>query len=165
MSQWSGITWRGYASFWGVIRRSMVAKYCIFVIVIWSLSHVWVFVTSWTAASEASLYFTISQSLLNSCPLSQWYYPTSSASVALLSSCLQSFPALESFAKSWFFASGSQRIEASASVFQMNIQGWFPLGLTGLILQSKGVWRVLQVSHLPHFCLITWAFYDLTSSL
>ena len=107
--------------------------------------------TSWTAARQASLYFTISQSLLNSCPLSEWYYPTSSPSVALLS-CLQSFPALESFAKSRLFASGSQRIEASASVFPMNIQGWFPLGLTGLILQSKGVWRVFSSTTIWMYC-------------
>ena len=43
------------------------------------------------------------------------------------------------------FASGGPSIGAlaSASVFPMNIQGWFPLGLTGLIsLQSKGLSRV-----------------------
>ena len=41
-----------------------------------------------------------------------------------------------------FFASG---IGASASVLPMNIQGWFPLGLTGWIfLQSKGLWRVFS---------------------
>ena len=40
-----------------------------------------------------------------------------------------------------FFASGDQSIVISASVLPMNIQGWFPSGLTGLIsLQSKGVW-------------------------
>ena len=56
------------------------------------------------------------------------------------SSCLQSFPASGSFPMSQLFASGSQNIgaSASASVLLMNIQGWFPLGLTGLIsLQSK----------------------------
>ena len=55
---------------------------------------------------------------------------------------LQSFPAWESFAMSWFFASCGQSIgvSASASVLSMNIQGWFPLGLTGWIsLQSKGL--------------------------
>ena len=56
------------------------------------------------------------------------------------SSCLQSFPALGSFLMSQLFTSGGQSIgaSASASVFPMNIQGWFPLGLTSLIsLQSK----------------------------
>ena len=51
------------------------------------------------------------------------------------SSCLQSFPASGSFPMSWLFASGGQSIGASASlsVLPGNIQGWFPLGLTGLI--------------------------------
>ena len=62
-------------------------------------------------------------------------------------SCLQSFPASGSFPMSQVFTSGGQNIEASASasVLLINIQGWFPLGLTGLIsLQSKGLSRVLQ---------------------
>ena len=68
----------------------------------------------------------------NSCPLSQWYHPTISSSVAPFSSCLQSFPALRSFPVSWLFASGGQSTgaSASASVLPMNIQGWFPFGLT-----------------------------------
>ena len=60
-------------------------------------------------------------------------------------SCLQSFPASGSFPMSQFFASGGQSIEASASasIFPMNIQDWFPKGLTGLIsLLSKGLSRV-----------------------
>ena len=61
------------------------------------------------------------------------------------SSCLQSFPASGSFSVSWLFAWGGQSIgaSASASVLSVNIQDWFPLGLTGLIsLQSKGLSRV-----------------------
>ena len=57
------------------------------------LSHGRLFVTPWTAACQALLFSTISQSLLKSCPLSQWYYPTISSSVVPFSSCLQSFPA------------------------------------------------------------------------
>ena len=49
------------------------------------------------------------------------------------SSCLQSFPALGSFPMSQLFTSGGQGIGASASVLPMNIQDWFPLGLTDLI--------------------------------
>ena len=77
----------------------------------------------------------------NSCPLSLWCHPTISSSVIPYSSCPQSFPATGSFLISWLFASGGQSIGAStsASVPPMNIQGWFLLGLTGLIsLQSKG---------------------------
>ena len=59
--------------------------------------------------------------------------------------CPQSFPASGSFPKNGLFASGGQSIGASASVLPMNIQGRFPLGLTGLIsLQSKGLSRVFS---------------------
>ena len=97
-----------------------------------------------TAAHLASLSFTISLSLLNSCPLNRWSHPTISSSVVLFSSCLQSFSASESFPVSGLFASGGQsiRASASASALPMNIQGWYPLGLTGLILLSKGLSRV-----------------------
>ena len=68
-----------------------------------------------------------------------WIMSISSSST-LFSFCLQSFPESGSFPMSRLFPSGGQNIgaSASASVFLMNIQGWFPLGLTGLIsLQSK----------------------------
>ena len=82
-----------------------------------------------------------------SCPLSRWYHPTISSSVIPFSSHLQSFPASGSFQMSQHFASGSQRIGASAlaSVLPINIQGWFPLVWTGWIsLQSKGLLRVFS---------------------
>ena len=76
----------------------------------------------------------------NSCPLSQWCHLTISSSVVPFSSYLQSFPASGSSPMSLIFVSGGQSIGASASVLPMNIQGWFPLGLTGLIsLRSKGL--------------------------
>ena len=78
----------------------------------------------------------------NSCPLSQWCNPAISCSVIPLSSCPQFFPASGSFPVSQLLASGGQSIGASAlaSVLPMNVQGWFPLGLTGLIsLLSKGL--------------------------
>ena len=81
----------------------------------------------------------------SSCPLNQWCIPTISSSVIPSSSCLQSFPASGSFPMSHLSASGGPSIGASASatVLPMNIQGRFPLGLTGLIsLQSKGLSRV-----------------------
>ena len=66
----------------------------------------------------------------NSCPSSQWYYPTISSSSTLFSFCFQSSPASGSFPVSCLFASGGQSIGASASalVLPMKIQGWFPLG-------------------------------------
>ena len=84
---------------------------------------------------------------LNSCLLSRWCHPTISSSVVPFSSCLQSFPASRSFPVSWLLTSGGQSIgaSASASLLPMNIQNWFPLGLTGWIsLQSKGLSRVFS---------------------
>ena len=68
----------------------------------------------------------------NSSPLSQWCHPVISSSVTPFSSCSQTSG---SFPVSHFFISGGQSIRAStlASVFSMNIQGWFPLGLTSLV--------------------------------
>ena len=83
----------------------------------------------------------------NSCPLSWWCHPTISFSIVPFSSRLQCFPASGSFPMSQFFASGSQSIgvSASASGLPMNIQGWFPLHLTGWIsLQSKGLSRIFS---------------------
>ena len=88
-----------------------------------------------------------SRACSNSCPLSQWCHLTISSSVIPFSSYLQSFPASGSFPMSLFFASGGQsiRASASASVLPMNNQGWFSLGLTGLIsLLSKGLSRVFS---------------------
>ena len=80
-------------------------------------------------------------------PSSQWCHAAISSSVILFSSCPQSFPASKSFPVSCLFVSGSQNIGASSStsVLPMNIQDWFPLGLTGLIsLLSKGLSRVFS---------------------
>ena len=82
----------------------------------------------------------------NSYPLSWWCHPTISSSVAPFS-CLQFFPESGSFPMSQLFTSGGQRTRASASasVLPMNIQGWFPLGLTGWIsLLSKELSRVFS---------------------
>ena len=102
------------------------------IVVVQSLSCVQLFVTTWTVAHQASLSFTISQSLQK---LMSTESVMSSNHLILchpFSSCLQSFPASGSFLMSHLFASGGQSIgvSASASVLPMNIQGWFPLGLT-----------------------------------
>ena len=71
----------------------------------------------------------------NSRPSSRWCHLIIWSSVVLFSSCLQSFPASGSFPVSQFFTSGGQNIGVSAlaSVLPMNIQAWFPLGLTSWI--------------------------------
>ena len=83
----------------------------------------------------------------NSCPFSQWCHPTTSSSVILFSSHLQSFPASGSFPMSRFFTSGGQStgVSASVSILPMNVQHWIPLGGIGWIsLQSKGLSRVFS---------------------
>ena len=112
-----------------------------------SLSHVWLFVTPWTAATRLPCPSPIPRVYPNSCPLGRWSHPTISSSVIPFSSHLQSFPALGFFQMSQFFESDGQsiRVSASASVLPMNIQDWLPLGWTGLIsLQPKGLSRVFS---------------------
>ena len=84
---------------------------------------------------------------LNSWPLSWWCHPTNTSTVIPFSILLQSFPASGSFQMSQFLTSGGQsiKVSASTSVLPMNIQDWFPWGLTGWIsLQSKGLSRVFS---------------------
>ena len=110
-----------------------------------SLHRVRLFVTPWTASRQASLSVTNPWSLLKLMSMSWWCHLTISSSVVPFSSCLQSFPASESFPMSQFFASCGQSIGASASVLPMNIQDQSPLGFTGLIpLQSKGLSSVFS---------------------
>ena len=61
-----------------------------------SLCHIWLFVTPWTAAGQASL-STNSRACSNSCLSGRWCHPAISSSVVPFSSCLQSFPASGSF--------------------------------------------------------------------
>ena len=119
-----------------------------------SIIYVWLFVTPLIAARISLLQYPslyprvwyppcplLSPGMRsNSCPLSWWCNPTISSSVMPFSSCPQSFWGSGFFPMNQFFASGGQNIgtSASASIFLMNIQDWFPLGLTGLIsLLSK----------------------------
>ena len=75
--------------------------------------------------------------------LSQWSYLTISSSTTPFSFCLRFFPGSRSFPMRWLFALGGQSIEVSATILPVNIQGWFPLGLTGLNpLLSKWLLRV-----------------------
>ena len=93
------------------------------------------------------------------CLLNRWCHPIVSFAVVPFSSCPRSFPTSGSFPMSWLFASGGQRIGASASVsvLPMDVQGWFPLGLTVLISSQES-------SPAPHFysisCLVLSHLYD-----
>ena len=110
------------------------------------------------------------------CPLLSWSLPRfMSIELVVLSNhlilcllqkdpysfCLQSSTGSGSFPMCWLFVSGGQSIGASASalVLPMYIQGWFPLGLTGLILQSKGLSKSSPVPQLKPSILRRSAFF------
>ena len=114
-------------------------------VVVQLVSRVRLFVSPWTAACQVTLSSTISRNLLNFMSVESVML-TISSSVTTFSFCLQSFPASRSFPRSRLFASGDKSIavSASTSVLPMNIQGWFSLGLTCLILQSRGLSRVFS---------------------
>ena len=112
-------------------------------LIVQSLNHFRIFATTRMQHARLPWPFLSPRVCLNSCPLSLLCHPTISSSVAPFSSCSQSFPA----PMSQLFISGGQSIgaSASASVLPMNIQDYFPLGLTGLIsLLSKGLSRVFS---------------------
>ena len=108
--------------------------------VVQSLSHVWLFVTPWTAAHQASLFFIISWNLPKFMSIASvvpsnhliFWYP-----LLLLPSII---PSIRNFPMSQLFASDNQNtgVSDSASVLPMKIQVWFPLGLTGLISLQSG---------------------------
>ena len=95
----------------------------------------------------------------NSCPLIRWWHSTISTSISPFSSCPQSLPSSGYFPMSWLFALGDQttRASASASVFPVSIQGWFPLRLTDL-LAVQGTLRSL----LQHYSLKASVFWRST---
>ena len=83
--------------------------------------------TPWSAAHQASLSSTISQSLLKLMYIESWCYLTISSSDTLFSFCLQSFPASGSLLISWLFTSGGQSIWTLASVLPVNSQDYYSL--------------------------------------
>ena len=110
-----------------------------------SLSHVWLFVTPWTAARQASLSITNSQSWLKLMSINM--VMTSNRLIFCRPRLLlpSIFPSNRAFPRSQFFASGGLNIgvSASASVLPMNIQDIFPLGLDWLDLLA--VWGLSRV--------------------
>ena len=116
-------------------------------VVVQLLSHIWLFANPWTAARQASLSIANSWSLSKLMSIES-VIPSNHLNLChpllLLPSILLS---IRSFPMNWLSASGGQSIEGStsASVLPVNIQDWFPLGLTGLIfLLSKGLSRVFS---------------------
>ena len=134
-------------------RRILGSKCSSHFVVIWLLSCVQLFVTPWTAACQASLSFTISLSLLK-CKSIESVMPSNHLILCLPLLLMPSFfPSIRDFSNELAFPSCGQSIGASAlaSVLPMNIQGWFPLGLTGLIsLLCKGLSRVFSSTIQKH---------------
>ena len=99
-----------------------------------------------TTSHQVSLSFTISWSLLKLRSIES-VMPSNTFILCHPLLLPQSFPTSESFKMSGLLASGGQSTGDSplASVLPMNIQGWFPLELSGLIsLMSKGLLRILS---------------------
>ena len=121
------------------------------------LSHVQLFATPWIAARQASLSITISRSLLKLMSIES---VMPSNHLILLSPSVSAFNLSQHeglFQWVGSYTSGGQKIgaSASASVLAMSIQGWIPLGLTGLILLCKGLSVALDMSlNFVLICLI-----------
>ena len=101
--------------------------------------------TPWTAAPQAPLSSTISWSLFKFMSIELVMLSNHLILCGSLLPLLQSFLASECFPVSWLFASGGQSIGSLAVALPMNIQDWFPSGLTDLIsLQSRGLSRIFS---------------------
>ena len=110
-----------------------------------SLSRVQLFATPWTAARQVSLSFSISWSLLKLMSIES-VMPSNHLILCCPLLLLPSvFPSIKVFSNESGLCISDQSIRSSVSVLSVNIQGWFPLGLTGLTsLQSKGLSRVFS---------------------
>ena len=137
------------------------------VVVFQFLSHVRLFATHGLQHTRLPCPSPSPSVCSNSCPLSPWCHPTISSSVVPFSSCSPSFLASGSFPMSRLFVPGGQSIGTSAlaSILPMNIQHWFPLGLTGLI-SLVNTRDSQESSSAPQFKSINSSvlslFYDLT---
>ena len=101
MGRQSRVQMQGRGKYWEMRNNKFGNKISILNLIVLSLvqsfSRVWLFVTPWSAAHQASHPSPTPRACSNSYPLNRRCHPTISSSVVLLSSCLQSFPALGSF--------------------------------------------------------------------
>ena len=135
-----------------------------------SLSHVWLLVTPWIAACQASLPITNSWSLLKLMSIESMMPSNHLILCRPFSSCPQSLPASGSFLMSQLFTWGGQStgVSASASVLPMNTQDWSPWGWTGWIsLQSKWLSRVFSNTRVQkhQFFLLTFLYSPTLTSI
>ena len=133
--------------FFGLILRSGIVRSFVVTVAVQLLSHVQLFVTPWITAHQAPLSSNISQSLLKLMSTELMMQSNHLILCHSLLFLLSVFPSIRVISNELALASGGQttRVSASASVLPVNTQGWFPLGLTGLIsLLSKGLSRILS---------------------
>ena len=122
----------------------------IYVIIVQSLSSVWLFATPWTAACRPSWSFIISQRVLKLMSIESVMPANCCLLCCLILCCLllllpSIFPSIRVFSNASAFCIRCVGVSASALVCPVNIQNWFPLGSTGLIsLQSEGISRVFS---------------------
>ena len=124
------------------------------IFVVQSLSHFQLCVTPWT--SDAARLFCPPWSpwiCSNLCPLNWWCYMTISSSAAHFSFCLIYVPVFSQ----WKII--NEKVQLQQPKLPMNIQGWFPLGLTSLIsLQFKGLSSVFSSTSISkHQFFSTWS--------
>ena len=114
------------------------------------LSCARLYATPWTAAHQAPLTSTVSWDVFKFISIEPRMLSNHLILCSTHPSSLAFNPSQHSgsFSMSRLFASVGQSngVSASTSVLPMNIQGWFPLGLTGLILLFKGLWRVFSIT-------------------
>ena len=136
--------------FWQFCILDFDLTYTLVVVVVQLLSCIPFFATPWTAACQPPLSFTISCSLFKFLSFGSVMLSNHLILCHLFLLLPSIFPSIResiTFPVSWLVTSDGQgiRVSASASALPMNIQDWFPLGLTGLIsLQSKGLSRVFS---------------------
>ena len=128
------------------LKKKVIFKEILDVVVVQLISCVWLFATPWTIPRQASLSFTISQGLLklmsveSVMPSNHVILLLPPSSLALSRSQYQGL-----WVSSWYQVSKVLELQLQHQVLPMNIQGWFPLGWTGLIsLLSKGLSRVFS---------------------
>ena len=131
------------------------------------LSHVWLFATPWTAAHQASLSFTISQSLLNLMSFESVMPSNHLILYHPFSSCPQFFPASRSFPMIQLFTSGGQTIGASASssVPSNDYSGLIPFRIDWFdLLAFQGILKSLLQHHSLNASILFF-FFECINSL
>ena len=121
-------------NFYSILLYLKLKLFSLFVVIVHLLSRVWLFVTPWTAECQASLSFSISWSLLKF--MSVESLMPSNYLIFCRSLFLPSvFPSSRVFSRvgSSRWVATVLELQLQHQSFQWIFQGWFLLGLTGLV--------------------------------